>query len=314
MADNNELSHVGVLGMKWGVRHGPPKPGGRQDRKWQNKTYSGKTYVRVYNKTADRINQKLPAFNAKYKGINLHNKKNWAKYLGDYKKMVTKIANEELAKEVGSLRSPSGSSSAHVVMNEKTGWIAIVPSNISSEDLGHADDFDISQLGIQLYFDEDGFIERAEFVDKSLNHTEDDELEHIGILGMKWGHRKGESTSSLSSGQKRVKERINKAKKAKLSEFERNELQKARVKKAAIAVTALYLFGKPLYRMAKNTASIAGPVGKQFVREGIRSGRAAAGARWAVRGLKFYKGPTPGATVVDSHFVDLGMKLLGAGG
>src|SRR5512135_1862450 len=80
MNDKNELQHVGILGMRWGVRKGPPKPGGREDRRWDRKVYSGKTYVKVYNATADRINAKLPSFNAKYKNVNLHNKKNFDKY------------------------------------------------------------------------------------------------------------------------------------------------------------------------------------------------------------------------------------------
>src|SRR5512135_1710721 len=131
---------------------------------------------------------------------------------------------------------------------------------------------------------------------------DNDHLEHTGVLGMKWGQRKGGAKSSGGSRSARRTKRLKNVKDKKLSYYERNKLQQQRARKAALAITGLYLFGKPLYKMARGTARAAReigiPVAKQFVREGARAGRAAAAAKWATRGLHFAKGAPAAGTVV----------------
>lgn len=140
------------------------------------------------------------------------------------------------------------------------------------------------------------------------------ELKHYGVLGMRWGSRRSSDGRSGSSRSTRRAERVKNVKNQRMSVYESNKLTRSRQRKVALAIAGLYIFGKPLYRMAKASAQVAGPVAKQFVVEGVRSGRAAAAARWATRGLNFYKGNPAGSTVVDSTFVNVGKQfLLGAG-
>lgn len=225
----NKIEHTGVLGMKWGVRRSAPAPGGRQDKRWENKAFSTHTYVKVYNRSADRINKELPAFNAKYKNVNLKNKKNFDGYIKAYQKKFEAIANEELAKEIRT-SSPSGTKRIKAVMNTETGWMGISIDG-SLDNAKHADD--ISQLGFQLHFDENGFITGIELVDKSITHKEDieDLVLHSGVLGMKWGRRSGGTTktSGRSSKKKNIKtsddfKKISQLKKKKIDEMSNEEI------------------------------------------------------------------------------------------
>ena len=118
------LKHYGVKGMKWGVR----KDASRADKRWGKRAYSAQTYKQVWNASAGRINQELPAFNKKHAGLNLNDPKDHKKYADDYKKLADKILNEELERIAGR-KSPSGEYSVQAWMNLDTGWMAIAPGD-----------------------------------------------------------------------------------------------------------------------------------------------------------------------------------------
>lgn len=179
---NDHIVHYGVPGMKWGVR---------KDRRWDKKAFSKKTYVKVYNNTAKRVNGELPKLNAKYKGKNLKDKKIWDSYISEHKRIFEKIANQELSRQLGGTTNPSGSKKVKAVMNSETGYMAIVPSDYKMK---HSDseEFDFESVRFKLHFNDLGFVTKVTVESPK-------EIKHYGIKGQKWGVRRDrKKAASLS--------------------------------------------------------------------------------------------------------------------
>lgn len=121
MADIEEakdfLAHHGVKGMHWGIRKDRGHEGERAtsrkiaslDKKYVRKATSRKTYFKIYNAMADRLNTvEISKINndPRFKGKDLTNNKTLQKqYYDTYSSRATKILNEEAAKELGSSAS-----------------------------------------------------------------------------------------------------------------------------------------------------------------------------------------------------------------
>lgn len=139
------------------------------------------------------------------------------------------------------------------------------------------------------------------------------ELKHVGVLGMKWGRRRGElyrkntmtsakrqrelDNKELSGLEKKkhpskidaqkieiLKERVKSVKSEKLSKQEADAILRSRVKKASLAVVALFLLGDMPFVVGHN----AKVLGKIYLNQ---------------RRYNKYGGFDP-KKVVNSHFVE----------
>lgn len=203
---NNELKHFGTLGMRWGVRRASnTSTGGRNaskaDKKWEKqvgKTVTGKGFTKIYNATADRMNaREISRINNKpqYKGKNIWKDKALEKkYLKEYSDTFSRVMTEEARKVVGSA-NPSGTKKVTVYSDPFTLKTAFV-----LEDIKHAAENQVIFLATR---DENGFITSITMQENDELIQSQDYLEHYGILGMRWGSRRGSSGRSASSRTKR---------------------------------------------------------------------------------------------------------------
>lgn len=199
--DKNELEHVGILGMRWGVRRGDNTSGGRSankvDKKWEKqvgKTVSGKGFTKIYNATADRMNaREISRINNKpqYKGKNIWKDKALEKkYLKEYTDTFSRVMTEEARKVVGST-NPSGTKKVTVYSDPFTLKTAFV-----LEDIKHAAEDQIIFLATR---DENGFITNITMQKNDELIQSQEYLEHVGILGMRWGVRKDRSSGGTGN-------------------------------------------------------------------------------------------------------------------
>ncbi len=196
------IKHYGVLGMKWGQR---------KERNWEKKVSSTRSYIKVYNKTADSMNATvIPNINnnPRYKNKNFNDPKNEKlknQYLKEYEDAFNKFMKEHSLSELGT--SPSGTKQAIFSYDFDAGEVKFefkeVKHSLENGDVVFIGKLDSFGMIISLIFDEE----------KSNN------LSHTGVKGMKWGVRKDKRTPS----QEHVRSR--KLQKKKIFEMSNEELQ-----------------------------------------------------------------------------------------
>ena len=100
-AQQNELRHYGVKGMKWGRRRAVKKQTKALQKSQKKYDEDVKTnWYKAYNKAAERSNAFLiPALNKKYKGVNFNDPKNSSirdKYEKEYADKFNTMYKQEL--------------------------------------------------------------------------------------------------------------------------------------------------------------------------------------------------------------------------
>lgn len=190
MKHDQQLIHIGVLGMKWGVRKprtatdGPKNIVERhRENKWTRKAMSTETYVKVHNKVADSLNNEhIQRINNKkeYRDKNFNDPKNaklYSKYIKEYNDISVQLANEAY-REIAGI-SPYSGNRVKVSYNEDH-------SQTMFELVKDSIDHSASDGNIILSATNDKNYNIISFVIDSNSN----DLEHAGILGMRWGVRR----------------------------------------------------------------------------------------------------------------------------
>lgn len=214
--DNNDtLSHYGVLGMQWGKRKG--SSGSRSEKKTSRQlAKADKKFVKTANKTSSTLALKIynDAANnsqAAYAKINSNpkykKKFNWdspGKYENDYLRVIDKtfvklLDDATKANTKGNTKSASG----RYELSIDTSGAFIPVIKVKDNKIKHADE----QVPFKLKFDKSGKMIGIVMTDSIQHGAEltDDFLSHYGVLGMKWGKRKGSSGASVKKAKKNPK-------------------------------------------------------------------------------------------------------------
>lgn len=197
------LAHHGVKGMKWGVRKDAGHEGeqaktkkiAKLDTKFEKNAGKLNTKIMLHNYAAqhmnvhelDRINNK-----AEYKGKDLNaNPKLAAKYNLEVESTYVKHLREGAAK-LGT--NASGTKKYAIeANNSREGW------HVATTDIAHDDAVYHVPIkrGPHGHIISLGDADESDAMEHSLEFQEF--LTHHGVLGMKWGQRKGSSSSGSKS-------------------------------------------------------------------------------------------------------------------
>lgn len=202
----NILTHHGVKGQKWGVR----KDGGHEgeqattkkiaklDKKFEKDAKNPYTYIAVHNHAAKELNtHELHRINNKsqYKNVDLtKNPELKAKYEHEVQATYVKHLRAGVEK-LGT--NASGTKKYTIETNPNGHW------NVASSDVAHSD----SSYKVPLKRGPKGHVLSVGDPEDSMQQGADlvnNILSHHGVLGMKWGHRRGSSESSSSESKSSV--------------------------------------------------------------------------------------------------------------
>ena len=200
---DNALAHIGVKGMKWGVRRAEKQIAkgnatlAKADAKWQDRIYSTRGASKVHNNVIRRMRGREGDLakiknDPKYKGKDL----TFASPLRDQYYQDIRVAYAmNTAKATAEVHgtSPSGRLKTTVVTNGEKTVIGLQVEDVVVE---HADATE--NLLFIFKFDDEGFVVDAELAKGPMEHTGTtaelaEALEHYGTKGMRWGVRKNAS-------------------------------------------------------------------------------------------------------------------------
>jgi len=192
---NDILKHYGVMGMKWGVTRSKAELGNsraikklsRADASWEKEINTTKGFIKINNAMADRLNGPSGAiakFNDEHADPSVDYTKpspEREKYHAEFQKVSEKAFKEALNAVYG--ESPSGKKTTSVQLSSETNEPYIT---IEDVDVKHEDS---ARLVIRLRTNNKGHILSAKKLKQGeISHSD---LKHYGILGMRWGVRKG---------------------------------------------------------------------------------------------------------------------------
>lgn len=192
------LEHHGTKGMKWGVRKDAGHEGetakstkiAKLDKKFESNRSETKAYYKTWREAAAKSNQELHRINNKPEYKNQDFRRDSPLRQKYYKEHEDAFLNnlEKAASAMGTNASGTKKYAVHELPNGS--WRIVTIDVKHSEDDGSFD--------VKVTYDSSGYITGIEMPDDTVAHGAaftSEFLAHHGVKGMKWGTRKG-STSS----------------------------------------------------------------------------------------------------------------------
>lgn len=177
----------------------------RNDKKWEKEFKKDKRYADVHNDTADHMNAWLPSYNKKYDGVDLT--KNPAK-MKEYEDGYFKEHSDSFAKSYSKIYGSSPSGKYKVSVIPGTDKVVLHNTKVDPGEFKHAAEQEEPLMTFRVTQDKDTWhIIKVEPVADSITQSamgEEFVLEHVGIKGMRWGHRKAEPVAVMPSSTSRV--------------------------------------------------------------------------------------------------------------
>jgi hypothetical protein len=201
------ISHHGVKGMKWGVRHDPGHQGERTktkkiaklDKNFEKNATNVHTFLAIHNRAAqltndhdiDRINNKPKYKNADFTNDSPIRRQYYNEHQQAFLSNVRKAAGE-----LGT--NASGTRNIEIVVGKDGDW------GLRTSDVKHADTIDYFDLldgsTVHVFYDDMGHITRIEppeeLQQSAFDTNFDNFLIHYGVKGMHWGVRSDNSGGS----------------------------------------------------------------------------------------------------------------------
>jgi len=211
----SDLYHAGILGMKWGVRRSPEQLAARSAKKQEKRLAKADIKFgkesNVKNLTVKLTNQlyEKPEFTKELNSLAEGIQKKYSKF--DNQDLSDKMLQrgycdlcEKYLKDDPASYSPSKTARVTWATLEPEGGRGqtyLKPVLVMAEVKHSSDEFDIGFTG-KFKVLPDGTLKLIEdVVSDSVEHTDIDAyLEHVGILGMKWGVRRARGSDGRVKG------------------------------------------------------------------------------------------------------------------
>lgn len=216
MKPSNEkiLEHSGILGMRWGIRRENPSgsassgSGSDSVKDAATKAYSlvNKEYSKVYSAMSNDSKGFAADINGKFKkkyGKDFNLTKNDKPEITDeYHNAFAEAATKSLQKHSDKIIGPKVDPRVKVTWSVSDIFpdiypeFDVVPVN---KEIKHADK-ELDRISLKVVQDDRGFIIQLIVPTTSTGELSNEKiLEHTGVLGMRWGIRKGSSSRSSGS-------------------------------------------------------------------------------------------------------------------
>ena len=217
------FEHFGVKGMRWGVIR---KDGGRRAT---SLGISAEEKTAIYDRATKAIDKDVTQLSAKYKGQGGSRRSR-----SEYNKAVSATMSKHLVESVDHVLGERSVMpfTARLTMNgtHHASVTLIGRSTIVHNELDMQFDFEFER-------DEEGWITKVRPSPSSLAHHTDlelfgdlsmetlDFLAHYGVLGMKWGRRKSEGTSTVGASASEDAINVAALRKKKISQLSNAEMK-----------------------------------------------------------------------------------------
>lgn len=227
MSTDEELTHFGVKGMRWGFRKSTSGSSGpssrkvaRQDKRFERGANTLGTAIQLHNRAAeltnkndiDRINNK-----PQYKGQDFRKDSPLRqKYYAEHQRAFLDNLHKAAAEKVNA----SGTKNYMILEKPDGSWEVFTEDRKKAR---HAEGEDTFVVNVE--YDATGHILGLEVSESTVKHGQEfveDFLAHYGVKGMRWGFRK--SSGGVSLGRR--------AKGPSSSDFKKAAAAKTKVKKS----------------------------------------------------------------------------------
>lgn len=197
--------HHGVKGMHWGQRKSAPERAAnrvvRKDKRFEKQATSLGTYSKVHQKASDNFDRDVKNLNLgrQYRDAAIRGdlKKSFVPITAKYHKDVEDLFQKNLDDAAASMTNASNTRK-YVIDPREGPWGSF---RVKAADVEHSEP---GELVITAIVDQNGLVTGMRIAAEELIQSDFvlDFLEHHGVKGMRWGHRKGAPSPVPSSVMK----------------------------------------------------------------------------------------------------------------